>query len=65
MVSMEDAAVFHRLHTGSYTPGNAIFQKGVSDEFEMPTEFAQNDESSNLPGWEYYRRVMGYDKERA
>ena len=62
MVSMEDAAVFHRVHIGSSTPGDAIFQKGVTDEYVIPTEFGQNDESSNLPGWEYYRKVMGYDK---
>ncbi len=65
MVSMEDAAVFHRLHIGSSTPGEAIFLKGVSDEYAMPTEFTQSDESSNLPGWEHYRRAMGYDKEPA
>lgn len=62
MVSMEDAAVFHRLHIGSNSPGNAIFQKGVSDEYTMPTEFGQSDESSNLPGWEHYRKTMGFDK---
>lgn len=65
MVSMEDASVFHRLHIGSHTPGPAIFQKGVQDEFIMPTEFGQNDESSNLPGWERYRQIMGYAKEAA
>jgi hypothetical protein len=62
MVSMEDAAVFHRLHIGSGTPGNAIFQKGVTDEYVMPTVFGQSDESSNLPGWEYYRTVMGFGR---
>ncbi len=65
MVSMEDAAVFHRAHIGSNTPGEAIFQKGLKDEFVMPTEFSQNDETSNLPGWEHYRKVMGFAKERA
>jgi anthranilate 1,2-dioxygenase large subunit len=65
LVSMEDASVFHRLHIGSHTPGPAIFQKGVKDEFVMPTEFSQNDEAANLPGWEYYRRIMGQVKEEA
>jgi anthranilate 1,2-dioxygenase large subunit len=65
MVSMEDASVFHRLHIGSHTPGSAIFQKGVQDEYTMPTEFSQNDEAANLPGWEYYREVMGFKKEQA
>ena len=65
MVSMEDAAIFHRLHTGSFTPGDAVFLKGVTDESVIPTAFAQNDESSNLPGWEHYRNLMGYEKEPA
>ena len=65
MVSMEDAAIFHRLHSGSNTPGDAIFLKGVKDEYVVPTTFAQNDESSNLPGWEHYRKLMGYEKEKA
>lgn len=63
MVSMEDAAVFHRLHIGSSTPGNTNFLKGVANEYVIPTEFGQSDESSNLPGWEHYRKVMGYEKE--
>jgi phenylpropionate dioxygenase-like ring-hydroxylating dioxygenase large terminal subunit len=63
MVSMEDAAVFQRLHIGSNTPGDMIFQKGVSDLYEIPTEFSQNDESANILSWEYYRKVMGFKKE--
>jgi anthranilate 1,2-dioxygenase large subunit len=65
LVSMEDAAVFHRLQIGSNSPGPAIFQKGVKDEFVMPTQFGQNDETNNLPGWEHYRKIMGYAKEQA
>jgi len=63
MVSMEDAAMFQRLHIGARTPGMQIFQKGVRDEYEMPTEFSQNDESPNILSWEYYRKVMGFEKE--
>jgi len=63
MVSMEDAAVFQRLHIGSRTPGMQIFQKGVKDEYAMPTDFSQNDESVNILSWEYYREVMGFAKE--
>ncbi len=63
MVSMEDAAVFHRLHIGSHTPGMQVFQKGVKDEYEMPTEFSQNDESANILSWEHYRKIMGFEKE--
>ena len=62
MVSMEDAAVFHRIHIGSNTPGNAIFQKGVKSFDELPTDVKQNDESGNLPRWEYYRQVMGFER---
>jgi anthranilate 1,2-dioxygenase large subunit len=65
LVSMEDAAVFHRLQIGSHSPGPAIFQKGVKDEMRMPTQFGQNDETNNLPGWEHYRKIMGYAKEQA
>ena len=62
MVSMEDAATFHRIHIGNHTPGNAIFQKGVHDEHSIWYDFKQNDESGNLPRWEYYRQVMGFER---
>ncbi len=65
LVSMEDAAVFQRLHVGSHTPGMQVFQKGVRDEYAMPVEFSQNDESVNILSWEYYRKVMGFAKEAA
>lgn len=63
LVSMEDAAVFQRLHIGGHTPGHQIFQKGVRGPYDIPTEFGQNDESANIPSWEYYRQVMGFEKE--
>lgn len=63
LVSMEDAAVFQRLHIGSHSPGDMIFQKGVRDLYAMPTEYSQNDESVNILSWEYYRKVMGFRKE--
>lgn len=59
MVSMEDMSVFQRLHIGSFTPGDAIFQKGVENEYELPTDFSQNDESANILWWEHYRNAMG------
>lgn len=65
MVSMEDAAVFHRLHIGCNTPGNAIFLKGVGNENVIPKEFGQSDESSNLPLWERYRTLMGFPRGQA
>lgn len=62
LVSMEDASIFLRIHQGSRTSGNAIFQKGVHDEQNVAFEFQQNDEAGNLPGWEYYRKVMGFQR---
>ena len=59
LISMEDASVFHRVHIGNRTPGNAVFQKGVRDPARLSFEFRQNDESGNLPHWEYYRSAMG------
>lgn len=64
MVSMEDAAVFQRVHIGNRTPGFAEFQKGVTSFGKLPTEgWQQNDESSNLPRWDQYRKVMGIQRE--
>jgi len=65
-VSAEDASIFMRIQIGNHTPGNVTFQKGVSDEHSMSNigfEFKQNDESGNLPGWEYYRKQMGFVRE--
>ncbi|GGC44321.1 aromatic oxygenase [Novosphingobium marinum] len=60
LISMEDASVFHRVQIGNRTPGNAVFQKGVRDPMRLGFEFLQNDESANLPHWEYYRSAMGF-----
>jgi len=62
-VSLEDAAVFQRIHVGSHTPGVAEFQKGVADPHALPALYRQNEESSNLPKWDYYREVMGFRRE--
>ena len=62
-VSMEDASVFQRIHVGSGAPGLAVFQKGVSDEYRLASDYVQNEESSNLPKWEYYRKAMGQERE--
>ncbi|MBU7436246.1 (2Fe-2S)-binding protein [Burkholderia multivorans] len=62
-VSMEDAACFHRIHIGNHTPGVAEFQKGVTSLYELSLSVKQNDESGNLPHWEYYRRIMGIKRE--
>ena len=63
LVSMEDAAVFERIQIGNRTPGNAIFQRGVSREKELWFDFKQNEESGNMPRWDHYRRVMGFERE--
>ncbi|MGB4767187.1 MAG: aromatic ring-hydroxylating dioxygenase subunit alpha [Rugosibacter sp.] len=63
MVSMEDAAVFHRIHIGNHTPGFAEFQKGVGSLSELSFNVGQSDESGNLPRWEHYRKVMGFKRE--
>ena len=60
---MEDASVFQRIHVGSGAPGVAAFQKGVSDEYRLASDYVQNEESSNLPKWEYYRKAMGQERE--
>ncbi len=62
LVSMEDASIFHRIHVGNHTPGAVAFQKGVSDPSELSFDFKQNDETGNLPRWEYYRQVMGFER---
>ena len=62
LVSMEDASVFHRIHVGNHTPGMVAFQKGVSEPEELSFNFKQNDETGNLPRWEYYRQVMGFQR---
>jgi hypothetical protein len=63
MVSMEDAAIFQRIHIGNHTPGFAEFQKGVPSLSDVPYSVNQNDESGNLPRWEHYRKVMGFKRE--
>ena len=63
MVSMEDAAIFQRIHIGNHTPGVAEFQKGVTSLTEIPTDAKQSDETGCLPRWEHYRKVMGFKRE--
>jgi phenylpropionate dioxygenase-like ring-hydroxylating dioxygenase large terminal subunit len=63
MISMEDAAIFQRIQIGSYSPGVATFQKGVKDLRSFNDKFLQNDETPNMPRWEYYRKVMGFRRE--
>jgi phenylpropionate dioxygenase-like ring-hydroxylating dioxygenase large terminal subunit len=62
LVSLEDGAVFNRLHEGARSGGVAAFQKGVHDGMGLPTELQQNDEAGNLVRWERYRSSMGYER---
>jgi anthranilate 1,2-dioxygenase large subunit len=61
-VSLEDAAVFHRQHIGSRSPGSVAFQKGVQSTTDFNYGFSQKDEASNLFKWEYYRSIMGFER---
>jgi phenylpropionate dioxygenase-like ring-hydroxylating dioxygenase large terminal subunit len=62
MVSMEDASIFQRIHIGSFSPGVVEFQKGVKDFYHLPEDVAQNDETGQLPKWEYYRKLMNFQR---
>jgi phenylpropionate dioxygenase-like ring-hydroxylating dioxygenase large terminal subunit len=65
LISLEDAAIFTRIDMGNRSPGNAIFQKGVTDEYKLEFNVKQNDESGNLPRWEHYRKRMGFRRAKA
>jgi phenylpropionate dioxygenase-like ring-hydroxylating dioxygenase large terminal subunit len=60
LISLEDGAVFNRLHQGSNTPGTVTFQKGAGLKLTAPCFVEQNDEASNLIKWERYREIMGF-----
>jgi phenylpropionate dioxygenase-like ring-hydroxylating dioxygenase large terminal subunit len=62
-ISLEDGAVFSRVHEGSRTLGTVAYQKGYQGKpLEAPCFVAQNDEASNLIRWERYRTTMGFDR---
>lgn len=63
LISLEDGAVFNRLHVGSHTGGTVEFQKGVRDRMAPPEVLQQNDEAGNLIRWERYRSAMGFERE--
>ena len=60
LISLEDGAVFNRLHRGSNTLGTVAFQKGADEVLNAPCFVEQNDEASNLIRWERYRDIMGF-----
>jgi anthranilate 1,2-dioxygenase large subunit len=63
LISLEDGAVFNRLHRGDSAPGTVSYQKGVLSYYEPPAyAFQQNDEAGNLRKWEYYVKIMGFTR---
>jgi anthranilate 1,2-dioxygenase large subunit len=61
-ITLEDGAVFNRLHRGSGTPGNVEFQKGVTGPLTAPVPVNSHDEAVNLVKWDRYRRIMEFDR---
>jgi anthranilate 1,2-dioxygenase large subunit len=62
-ISLEDGAVFNRLHVGAHTPGTTAFQKGVTDRIAPPYTLGTGDEAGNLIRWEHYRQAMGFARD--
>jgi hypothetical protein len=62
-ISLEDGAVFNRIHVGSRTAGNVAFQKGVTGPIAAPIQIKKDDESANLIRWEHYRQTMGFARD--
>jgi phenylpropionate dioxygenase-like ring-hydroxylating dioxygenase large terminal subunit len=62
LISLEDGAVFNRLHVGSRSQGTVEFQKGVRDRDSAPDVLQQNDEAGNLLRWERYRQTMEFER---
>jgi anthranilate 1,2-dioxygenase large subunit len=62
-ISLEDGAVFNRLHSASRTHGTVEFQKGVKDGIAAaPLALDKGDEAGNLIRWEHYRNAMGFQR---
>jgi len=59
-ISLEDGAVFNRLHVGARSDGNVAFQKGVRGPIAAPYTLDKGDEAGNLIRWEHYRQAMGF-----
>ena len=62
-ISLEDGAVFNRLHVGSHSDGNVAFQKGVRGPIAAPYTLDKGDEAGNLIRWEHYRQAMGFARD--
>ena len=64
LISLEDGAVFNRIHEGSASAGTVQFQKGVRGRMDPPCVIEQNDEAGNLVKWERYRTIMGFARDQ-
>lgn len=62
LISLEDGAVFSRIHTGSYAGGTVAFQKGVKGPIEGPYALGKGEEAGNLVRWERYRQIMEFER---
>ena len=63
LISLEDGAVFNRLHKGLMTPGTIAFHRGVNGRLTPPCVIGQNDEAGNLVKWERYRDLMDFERD--
>lgn len=61
-ITLEDGAVFNRLHRGSTSFGAVQFQKGVRGPLTAPVSVNSHDEAVNLVKWERYREIMGFER---
>lgn len=61
-ISLEDGAVFSRIHGGSYSGGTVSFQKGFTGPIEAPYRMGKAEEVGNLVRWERYRKIMEFDR---
>lgn len=59
-ISLEDGAVFNRIHEGSRSSGTVAFQKGVRGG--LIYQLDKGDEAGNLVRWEHYRNAMGFER---
>ncbi len=62
-VSLEDGAVFNRVQAAAGTAGTVEFQKGVTGRIEAPCLLERASEAGNLIRWEYYRELMGFERD--
>ena len=62
MVTMEDGDLPAHPHRQLHA-GPAEFQKGVTGVDQPSFDVKQNDETGQLPKWEHYRKLRGFQRE--